>query len=215
MDANEILKLIGHHKKIIRELEEDLERASRGESASWVPQRFYTAYYILAGLGIGMVAAWITLILNSLGSYLLQGDALKLLRVYGTFFAGQEAMQTNKAAILMLSVLIHTLTGAVCGAPIHVVVCRFYPGLKLPGRLLAGVILGFIMWSVNIYGILSWLQPLLLGDGGPSIVKEIPVWVAVSNHVAFTVLMLLFQPLGTFSRSPAAPPTGAPAAHGR
>lgn len=215
MDANEILKLIDHHKHIIRELEEELERAARGETASWVPQRFYTAYYILAGLLIGMVAAWITLILNCIGSAILLGDPLKLLRVYGTFFAGQEAMETNKAAILMLSVLIHTLTGAVCGAPIHVVVSRFYPGLKRAGRLLAGVILGFIMWAVNFYGLLSWLQPLILGDGGPSIVKETPVWVAISNHLAFTVLMMLLQPLGTFARAPAAPRADVPVAQER
>lgn len=198
MDANEIRRLIAHHRKVIEGLEEELRHVESG-GTSWVPQRFYTAYYILAGVLIGIAAAWVTLILNVLGSWLIDPDhdPLKLMRVYATVFAGREALGTNQAAILMLSAGIHTLTGAVCGAPIHVVVSRFFPGLELVARVIAGIVLGIVMWVVNFYGILSWLQPLLVEE--TIIIRDIPVWVAILNHVAFTLLVLLMQPLGTFT----------------
>lgn len=200
MNPNEIRKLLDHHRRIVRELEEELLLAEQDESTSWVPQKFYTAYYILAGTLIGMGAAWVTLLLNMLGSLILHGDAMKLLRIYGTIFAGEEALESNQAAVLMLAVGIHTATGAICGAPIHVVVSKYFPDIKLAGRLLAGLALGLVMWGVNFYGILSWLQPLLVGKS--IILEQVPIWVALTNHIAFTLLMLLLQPLGAFRREP-------------
>jgi hypothetical protein len=197
VDPNEIRKLIEHHRRVIRELEDDLARAEAGQAAAWVPLRFYTAYYVTSGLLIGIGAAWATLLLNMLGSLSIHGDAFKLLRVYGTFFFGSDAMETNRAAILMLTVGVHTLTGAVCGAPIHVVLSRWKPDLSLRGRVLAGAVLGVVMWLVNFYGVLSWLQPRLVGSA--IILEEMPASVAAANHVAFAVLVVLMQPLGAFT----------------
>jgi len=56
--------------------------------------------------------------------------------------------------------------------------------------------LALAIWVVNFYGILSWLQPLLLG--GSWILTSIPWWVGALTHLVFGWTMLLVQPLGTF-----------------
>jgi hypothetical protein len=68
------------------------------------------------------------------------------------------------------------------------------------------------MWLVNFYGILSWLQPLILAEETSYIVANVPGWVAIATHVAFTETMLLLQPLGVFNMRDY---PGAPAGGGR
>jgi len=64
---------------------------------------------------------------------------------------------------------------------------------------MTGLWLGIIMWLVNFYGILSWLQPLILGEPSSYIIQNIPWWIALLSHVAFTEIVLLLQPLAVFN----------------
>lgn len=210
MKAESLRELIEHHRQVLHDLEQELETLEKSRGQTWQPEKFYTAYHVLSGMLIGMGAAWITLALNALGSHLLHGDPLKLMRVYGTFFAGEEALGTGQAAILMLSVGIHTLTGAICGAPIHVLVSRHWSGRPLVQRAALGIVLGLVMWVVNFYLLLSWLQPLVVGTG--TIIEQTPPAIAAANHVAFAVLVMVLQPLGVFRRTVA--PSGTSPASG-
>ncbi len=198
MKAESLRELIQHHREIVTDLEAELAQLEKGSETLWQPKKFYTAYHILSGMLIGMIAAWITLALNAIGSHLIEGDPTKLMRVYGTFFAGEEALGTHQAAILMLSVGVHTLTGAICGAPIHVIVCRYFPDKNFIARTLLSVVLGLVMWLVNFYLILSWLQPLVTDSS--TILEQTPIGIAVANHVAFTFFVLAFQPFGVFKK---------------
>ncbi len=63
------------------------------------------------------------------------------------------------------------------------------------------------MWLVNFYGFLSWLQPLLVGE---FYIREIPWWVAALTHIAFTLAVLLAQPLGEFKPESYRPPSATP-----
>lgn len=200
MSVEKLRKKVEDERLVLEELEAQLRRAEREERERiWFPQGFYTAYYILSGLLLGLIASWVTLLLNIVGAYLVGEDPLKLLRVYSTILGGERTAGSSQAVIIIFALGVHTFTGAVCGAPIHVVYSRFFMGQKLVKRVLTGLWLGSVMWLVNFYGILSWLQPLLLQEKASYIVENIPAWVAVLTHLAFTETMLLLQPLAVFN----------------
>ena len=200
MKVDELRREVGEQRARLKALEQDLARAERdARDREWFPKGFYAAYYILAGLVLGVIASWVTLGLNVVGAYLLREDPLKLLRVYSTILGGESTAEGSEAVVMMFALGIHTVVGAVCGAPIHVVYSRYFQGGSLVQRAITGVVLGLIMWLVNFYGILYWFQPLILGDSTSFIVESIEPWVAALTHVAFSGTVLLLQPFALFN----------------
>jgi hypothetical protein len=59
--------------------------------------------------------------------------------------------------------------------------------------------LALAVWAVNFYGLLAWLQPLVLG--GHWIVELIPWWVGALTHLVFGWTMALLYPLGVLGLS--------------
>lgn len=204
MSIEELRAEVRAERRRLKALEAELARVERSAQAVWSSQGFYGAYYVLSGLVLGIVASWIVLLLNMIGAPVLGEEPLKLLRVYSTILGGAKTAGSNQAVILMFALGVHTLTGAICGAPIHVFYSRYFTGQTFLARMFTGLWLGVLMWVVNFYGILAWLQPLVLNEDTSYIVENIPVAVAVLSHVAFTETLLLLQPFGIFN----------PAAHG-
>lgn len=202
MNEQEILEQIESHRRAIRELEARLRELP---NKSWIPSGFYTSYYVLTGLILGLFAAWVSLGFNVVGALLSGLEPLKLMRVYATFFDGENALRMGQGGMMFIvALMLHSATGAVVGTPLHVVYSRFFGGHSLLRRALNGVWLGIVMWIVNFYLLLSWIQPLVLGwldVPGPHeafILREIPFWVAALTHICFTVTMLVLQPYWTF-----------------
>jgi len=208
VSTEELRKQVEEARRRHQELEAELRRVERHEwERIWFPQGFYTAYYVLSGCVLGMIAAWCTLLFNMGGAVVVGESPLKLLRVYSTFLGLANSAERLDAVVLIFALGMHTFTGAVCGAPIHVVYSRFFMGQKPASRLVTGVWLGAVMWIVNFYGILSWLQPLVTGTTESYIVNNIPGWVGFLTHVAFVEVVLLLQPLAVFnSRNYPIPP---------
>ena len=68
-----------------------------------------------------------------------------------------------------------------------------------------------MIWAVMFYGILSWLQPLLVeGDPGNWITNPayLPWWVAAATHLVFGWTIALLYPLGRVPSLPSAHRTG-------
>jgi hypothetical protein len=63
-------------------------------------------------------------------------------------------------------------------------------------QVVLGAVYGVLMWLVNFYGILVWLQPRLVGQA--YVLDLMPVWVAALTHVIYGVTLGLLQPLGRF-----------------
>jgi hypothetical protein len=61
-------------------------------------------------------------------------------------------------------------------------------------RLGAATALGLGLWAFNFYGVLSWLQPMIVRDR--YILEFIPWWVGAATHLVFAWTILLTQPLG-------------------
>ena len=63
-------------------------------------------------------------------------------------------------------------------------------------------VVSLAIWAFNFYGILSWLQPLLIGgDPGNWITnpKYLPWWVAAATHLVFGWTIALLYPWGEYT----------------
>jgi hypothetical protein len=192
LTRQEILREIERHRNALVALESQLTEPA---TAHWPPIGFYLTFYIVAGTTIGILGSLASFIFHVVGSLIVNQDPLKFLRVYGTVFLGARALTTEDLNFFMLVAVVHFSIGAIAGAVFHVLVNRFVPertGLQIG----LGVAYGLLMWIVNFYLVLSWLQPRLVGEA--YVLQLMPAWVAALTHVIYGLTLGLLQPLGRF-----------------
>ena len=176
-------------------LREQLD-ARGGSGPGWWPERFYLAYHVVVGSILGLVAAGASLLFNVVGALLVGKHPLQLIKVYLTFPLCERALSSEDGFALSTGVLLYLATGMALGAGLHVIGQRFFPTAPLGRRLTLATIAGLGLWLIGYYGVLSWLQPLLLG--GDWIVREVPLLVAAVTHLIFTWSLTLLAFLGRF-----------------
>jgi hypothetical protein len=174
----------------------EAELSTEQAQGEWPPKGYYTAYHVLAGFVLGMFGAATSLLFNVVGSLLVGQHPLQLIRVYLTFPLGAEALTIDGGVTLAVGCCLYLATGMLLGIPFQLLLTRWLPNASFGARLAAVSILAVLVWVVNYYAILAWLQPLLFG--GRWIVDLIPWWVAALTHLIFGWTMLLVQPLGVF-----------------
>lgn len=189
---DEIVAEIEQHRARIAELESEL--AGPG-TATWPPTGFYLTFYIVAGATIGVLGSVTSFLFHIVGSLVMRQDPLLFLRVYGTMFLGKEALTTVDLNFFMLVAVVHFSVGAAAGMVFQVLVSRFAPEGALL-HVLLGALYGLVMWVVNFYGVIAWLQPELVGQA--YILELMPAWIAALTHVIYGVTLGLLQPLGRF-----------------
>jgi cytochrome c oxidase cbb3-type subunit 2 len=192
MTRDEILREIDRHRAEIATLEARLGASS---DASWPPEGFYLTFYVVSGMIIGILGSLTSFLFNVVGALLLNEDPLRFLRVYGTVFLGARALATDDLNFFMLVAVVHFSVGAAAGAVFHVFVNRFVPG-RYVLHILLGAAYGVLMWFVNFYVVIAWLQPRLVGEA--YVLQLMPVAVAVLTHVVYGVTLGILQPLGRF-----------------
>ena len=106
--------------------------------------------------------------------------------------------------ILAIGCCLYLGTGMLLGIPVYLALTRFAreadSGLLL--RLVVASVVSLAIWAINFYGILSWLQPLLIGgDPGNWITNPgyLPWWVAAATHLVFGWTIALLYPLGEYT----------------
>lgn len=163
----------------------------------------------LAGVGLwqGALAGCVSLVLNIVGSVLwptIGGSAqhpLRLIQVYLTFPLGEHALELQSGSLLALGCVMYLVTGMLYGMLFVVALSYAMPNAGVRARLVACSVMAIVVWAVNFYGLLSWLQPWLLG--GRWITELIPWWVAALTHLAFGWTIALIYPLaGRFVVAP-------------
>jgi hypothetical protein len=189
----EVRARIAAHRQAIAELEAQLRTLP--PTIGWPPPGFYLTFYVVAGLLLGILGSLTSFAFHVLGSLIVNQDPLQFLRVYGTVFLGARALTTDDLNFFMLVAVVHFSIGAAGGAVFHVLVNRFVPDRPLLPVVL-GVAYGLVMWIVNFYGILVWLQPRLVGHA--YVLELMPTWVAALTHVIYGVTLGVLQPLGRF-----------------
>ena len=200
-NQDQILEQIEQHRRAIADLEARLAPAPHAE---WHPGDFYTTFYIVVGMILGIIGGLTSFMFNFVGSALMAQSPMQFLRVLGTYFNGPEALTTTDFAFLMMVLLTHLSVGAVAGAVYHVWVNRYLPEGPLSKVLGSSALFGVGLWLVTFYGIISWTQPMLWGQA--YVLDEMPFWVALLTHLVYGLTLGLLQPLGKFV--PYRPATG-------
>jgi cytochrome c oxidase cbb3-type subunit 2 len=188
----DVRRQIEEHRRAIAALE---GRLVEPRGPGWPPAGFYFTFYVVAGMIIGILGSLASFAFNVVGSLLVNQDPLRFLRVYGTVFLGERALTTDDLNFFMLVAVVHFSVGAAAGAVFHVLVNRFVPtrsGLQLG----LGAAYGLLMWVVNFYVVIAWLQPRLVGQA--YVLALMPAWVAVLTHVVYGLTLGALQPLGRF-----------------
>lgn len=202
-ERDQILRRIEEHRASIEELEGALARLAEAPGRtvapaadpSWPPKGFYLTFYVVAGLLIGILASLVSFLFNVFGSLLIHQDPMKILRVYGTVFLGPQALTTDDLNFFMLVAIVHFSVGAVAGAVFHVLVNYFVPE-RTALQVLLGALYGLLLWFVNHYVVIAWLQPRLWGQA--FVLELMPAWVAIATHVLYGVTLGALQRLGRF-----------------
>lgn len=193
-DRESKLQELERLRSAVRQLEAELGLSR--ESALWPPANYYTVYHVLAGFVLGILGATTSLLFNVVGSLAIGQHPLQLIRIYLTFPLGEQAKQIESGLALAIGCCLYLGTGMLLGVPFQLVLSRWFTGAAFVSRFMVVTLMSLALWIINFYGILSWLQPLLIG--GNWIIRDIPWWVAASTHLIFGWTMLLVQPLGTF-----------------
>lgn len=188
-------------KTRVAKIEADLHESAPPHA--WVPRGYYTTYHIMAGMVLGTVAAGASLLFNVIGSAMIGQHPLHLIRVYLTFPMGESALHVESGFALAAGCCLYLMTGMVGGIPFHMIMTRFFDNAPFGVKFCAATVMGVGIWLINFYGVLSWLQPLLIK--GDWVVRMIPWWVAVSTHVVFGWTMLLVGQWGRFVKPEADP----------
>ncbi len=196
MDETTRNELIRKHLEAVRLLE--AAPVTRDAGAGWPPQGFYLLWHVVIGMMLGFVGAMASLLLNMVAAPLFGKPALKLIRVYLTFPMGEAALDpaVADAKVLGVGCILYLVTGALHGVVFHLVMTTYFAQARFVQRLLIASGMGLLLWIVSFYGVLSWLQPMLLG--GSWVIERIPWWVAALTHLAFAWTMLLFQSWSRF-----------------
>lgn len=175
----------------------ELEQELAEPSGWWRASGYYTAYYATTGFMLGIFGAAASLLFNVVGSLLVGQHPLQLIRVYLTFPLKEPALELDSGIALAIGLCLYLGTGMLLGIPFHLVLTRYASGATLARRMVVASIFAVVVWLVNFYALLSWLQPLLFG--GNWIVREIPWWVAALTHLVFGWTMALVYPLGLYT----------------
>ncbi len=194
-------------KTRVKSLETEL--AASDIPKEWKPQSFYSMYYVTVGFVLGGFAAMVSLLFNVIGSTVAGKYPLEIIRVYLTFPLGEKALplgsQTGASPfviddglILALGCCLYIGTGMVLGSLFHAVIARFAEDKSMAVKLIWGTALGTVVWFVNYYLILSWLQPSMFGGNWITDGKYLPWWVALATHIVFGWSMALMEPFGAY-----------------
>jgi hypothetical protein len=200
MDPKTRKRLLDEHLEAIRNLES--QETDAAEAPGWPPNQYYLLWHVVIGMMIGGFGALVSLLANAVGAPIFGQPALQLIRVYLTFPMGARALEADQGLVLFVGCTLYIVTGALYGVGFHLAMSSWFADASRGKRFAIATAIGVGLWIVNFYLILSWLQPLLLGDNW--IVRLVPVWVGLGTHLAFAWAMLIGEFWGQFEayRSP-------------
>jgi hypothetical protein len=164
---------------------------------------YYLTYYATTGFFLGMVAALASLLFNIAGSLIVGQHPLQLIRVYLTFGLGSRALdlQLDKGdggLTLIIGCCLYIATGMLLGVLFQVVLSRFADKASLAKRLTIATVVALLVWVVNFYVLLAWVQPLLFGGNWMVDPHFLPPWVAALTHLVFGWTMAVIYPWGMY-----------------
>jgi len=205
VDQHKLQELAELHERVQR-LESEL--ATEETLGQWPPKGFYLEYYATTGFLLGIFGAMASLLANVIGAPIAGKSPLELIRVYLTFPLGARALELasqqtdvyviGDGVMLAIGCCLYLATGMLLGVPFFIVLARLTIGKSTVYRLLVATVLSLVLWLINFYGILAWLQPVLIGGNWITDPAILPIWVAAVTHLIFGWTLALAYPLGRF-----------------
>ena len=183
MDAQRRRREIEKHYSEIRRLEAESAAGSGSAQESWPPSGVYWLWHLVVGMVLGGIGAGASLLANVVAAPLFGHRPLELIRVFLTFPMGERALTVEEGTMLGTGCFLYLGTGALFGIAIHLVITLMFADAPKGKKFWVATVLGLLLWIVNFYLILSWLQPALLG--GNWILSMMPWWVGALTHLAF------------------------------
>ena len=190
----------------VRELETQVE--AEKTAGQWPPKGFYAEYYATTGFILGMFGAAMSLLVNVIGAPIAKKSPLELIRIYLTFPLGEKALELasgvkdvyviGDGVILAIGCCLYLGTGMVLGIPFFVSLVWLTEGKSAIYRLFIATILAALLWAINFWGILAWLQPLVFGGNWITNPEYLPSWVALVTHLIFGWTLALLYPWTKF-----------------
>lgn len=184
------------------------EMAASATHGQWPPQGFYLEYYATSGFLLGFLGAMVSLLANVIGAPIAGKTPLELIRVYLTFPLGAKALELvsqqsdvyviGDGVMMAFGCCLYLATGMALGVPFFIALARLTAGKSVLYRLVVASLLALLLWAINFYAILSWLQPALIGGKWITDPAVLPVWVAAVTHLIFGWTLALAYPLGQF-----------------
>jgi hypothetical protein len=98
MDREAKLAEIESLQARLGQLEAEVHDLAAGEV--WTPPKYYTAYEMMGGMVLGLIAAGASLLFNVIGGLMFGKHALELIRVYLTFPMGEPALELENGFAL-------------------------------------------------------------------------------------------------------------------
>ncbi|QDS98788.1 hypothetical protein [Adhaeretor mobilis] len=200
MDTESKKSDLAELKARVTELEAQI--AAETEHKPFRPTGYYTAYYATTGFMLGSIGAMASLLFNVVGSVLTGKHPLELIRTYLTFPLGDQVFalpEAQNGLMLAIGCCLYIGTGMVLGIPVYLALTRWAAGSSLSKKLAVATVVSLIIWVINFYGILSWLQPAVIEMSEENlIVNRVPWWVAAATHLIFGWTLALVYPLGDF-----------------
>lgn len=193
----ELKRQLDHHLAEAVRLQAILDEPT---DTNWVPTRFYLLYHLMAGIILGGIGAAISLLWNIVGSTLLLDEQgpLYIIQVYLTFGMGERALDpsTDLQFALFVGCFLYLATGAVYGMIFQLVLQGLAGNAGWLVRFVVATVLGLLIWGINFYVLLPWIQPRLFG--GNWIQELVPPLVGVSTHLVFAWTYALCAAWGRF-----------------
>ncbi len=186
----------------VAQLERELSVSEEGgQGGHWESQSYYTAYHATSGMMLGAIAAVASLLFNVVGSLIVQQEPLRLIQVYLTFPLGEKALAPgfDTGVALAVGCCLYIGTGMLLGVVFQLAFARFVPHGSFMARLAVGSVLGLLLWAINFYLILAWLQPVLFGGRWITDPAILPPWVGAATHLVFAWTMAALYPWGTYT----------------
>ncbi len=200
MDTNAKKSDLAELKQRVADLEAQI--ASETEYPAFRPTGYYTAYYATTGFILGIFGAMASLLFNVVGAVLTGRHPLELIRTYLTFPLGDQVFalpEAQNGLMLAIGCCLYLGTGMLLGIPVYLALSRWGASKSMGTKLVIATIVSLLIWVINFYGILSWLQPAVIDMSEENlIVNRVPPWVAAATHLVFGWTLALIYPLGEY-----------------
>jgi len=154
-----------------------------------IGKRWRALYFGAVGAVAGFLASLAILAADVVSARLMGFSPFMLLRFYSTLREGPAALLMTDWTFFFNAFVMHLALGSALGA-VFVLVVSGRPAFQRFIRYLgAGIAFGLVIWIVNFYLLLSWIQPLI--NGKAYILENIPWWVAAGTHAIYGLTLAI------------------------